>query len=124
MVSVNPATTQPSHTTFIKMTWRWSLVVLLLMISRAQLQPVEEKSEDMEELLDSLFRQGRDFDTNEVDEVDGDDDNETITEEAVVDPEEVSKYNTYMDAVYKRMNAALIAKLMDPMVTFFQSFQF
>jgi len=114
MGSVNPAT-QPSHTTFIKMTWRWSLVVLLLMISRAQLQPVEEKSDDMEELLDSLFRQGRDFDTNEVDEVDGDDDNETITEEAVVDPEEVSKYNTYMDAVYKRMNAALIAKLMDPM---------
>ena len=102
-------------------------MVLLLMISRAQLQPVEEKSDDMEELLDSLFRQGRDFDTKEVDEVvevDGNDDNETITEEAVVDPEEVSKYNTYMDAVYKRMNAALIAKLMDPMVTFFQSFQF
>merc|ERR1712029_937753 len=31
------------------------------------------------------------------------------------DPVEVAKYNTYMDAVYRRMNAALRAKLMDPM---------
>merc|ERR1711876_123607 len=28
---------------------------------------------------------------------------------------EVKRYNDYMDAVYRRMNAALRAKLMDPM---------
>merc|ERR1719159_1382142 len=34
---------------------------------------------------------------------------------AVVDENEIKKYNDYMDAVYRRMNAALRAKLMDPM---------
>merc|ERR1711970_563540 len=29
---------------------------------------------------------------------------------------EISRFNNYIDAIYKRMNAALRAKLMDPMV--------
>merc|ERR1712026_128604 len=33
----------------------------------------------------------------------------------VVDENEIKRYNDYMDAVYRRMNAALRAKLMDPM---------
>merc|ERR1711992_455745 len=33
----------------------------------------------------------------------------------VTDGEEVKRFNDYMDAVYRRMNAALRAKLMDPM---------
>merc|ERR1711953_1593625 len=34
---------------------------------------------------------------------------------AAVNEDEIKKYNDYMDAVYRRMNAALRAKLMDPM---------
>merc|ERR1712110_450477 len=34
---------------------------------------------------------------------------------ADVDEKEIRRYNDYMDAVYRRMNAALRAKLMDPM---------
>merc|ERR1711874_473768 len=34
---------------------------------------------------------------------------------SVTDEEEVKRFNDYMDAVYRRMNAALRAKLMDPM---------
>jgi len=41
------------------------------------------------------------------------DDDLTVTED--VDETEVKRYNAYMDAVYRRMNAALRAKLMDPM---------
>merc|ERR1711992_404160 len=33
----------------------------------------------------------------------------------VTDGEEVKRFNDYMDAVFRRMNAALRAKLMDPM---------
>merc|ERR1712088_665307 len=32
------------------------------------------------------------------------------------DPQEIARFNNYMDAIYRRMNAALRAKLMDPMV--------
>merc|ERR1712203_1030220 len=37
----------------------------------------------------------------------------SVTED--VDENEVKRYNDYMDAVYRSMNAALRAKLMDPM---------
>jgi len=32
------------------------------------------------------------------------------------DPIEIARFNNYMDAIYRRMNAALRAKLMDPMI--------
>merc|ERR1712029_952400 len=75
------------------------LVLLGLLISRAQLAPVNEE-------LD-----------NEIsDEVDNTEDvREKDVSPSVVDPEEIKKFNNYMDAVYRRMNAALRAKLMDPM---------
>merc|ERR1712226_1176373 len=34
----------------------------------------------------------------------------------VTGPQEIARFNNYMDAIYRRMNAALRAKLMDPMV--------
>lgn len=37
-------------------------------------------------------------------------------EKQEIDPQEISRFNNYMDAIYRRMNAALRAKLMDPMV--------
>merc|ERR1712037_711563 len=48
-------------------------------------------------------------------------DDEADTEEglevvASKDPQEIARFNNYMDAIYRRMNAALRAKLMDPMV--------
>ena len=89
------------------------MVVLLVMVSTVHMLPVKEENQEVEEIFNDLFREAKDLDTNEVE-----DNEETPDDEAAVssDPEEVSKYNTYMDAVYKRMNAALIAKLMDPMV--------
>lgn len=75
------------------------LVLLGLLVSRAQLAPVNEE-------LD-----------NEIsDEVDNTENaSEKDVSPSVVDPEEIKKFNNYMDAVYRRMNAALRAKLMDPM---------
>merc|ERR1712037_775167 len=48
-------------------------------------------------------------------------DDKADTEEGVEvvssnDPQEIARFNNYMDAIYRRMNAALRAKLMDPMV--------
>lgn len=89
------------------------MVLGLVMVSSVHMLPVKEDNQEVAEILNDLFRESKDLDTNEVEDTE-----ETHVDEAAVsaDPEEVSKYNTYMDAVYKRMNAALIAKLMDPMV--------
>merc|ERR1712045_300177 len=107
----------------------------------AILQPLDqallEEQEQMKELLTSMFidnhREGRDLeeDMDEEGEArDMDDENEeesnlvddeADTEEGVEvvssnDPQEIARFNNYMDAIYRRMNAALRAKLMDPMV--------
>jgi len=69
-----------------------------------------------ESYLSGLFmRKGR-----EMDEAVEEEEMENVVEEkdevnAVTDGEEVKRFNDYMDAVYRRMNAALRAKLMDPM---------
>merc|ERR1712242_326011 len=62
----------------------------------------------------------RDMDDENEDESNQVDD-EADTEEGVEvvsskDPQEIARFNNYMDAIYRRMNAALRAKLMDPMV--------
>merc|ERR1712189_155193 len=49
------------------------------------------------------------------DDIDTDVEDDLEEQKLNTDPVEVAKYNTYMDAVYRRMNAALRAKLMDPM---------
>merc|ERR1712226_391484 len=77
--------------------------------------------EDVKELLVSLFiehsRTGREMGGEEEEEKMS---NLVDTEEEVLGtvtgPQEIARFNNYMDAIYRRMNAALRAKLMDPMV--------
>merc|ERR1711990_1204232 len=119
------------------------LALAVLLPAPAILQPLDqavlEEQEQMRELLTSMFidnhREGRDLeedmDEEEMGEArDMDDENdeesnlvddEADTEEGVEvvsskDPQEIARFNNYMDAIYRRMNAALRAKLMDPMV--------
>merc|ERR1711883_31041 len=117
------------------------LALAVLLPAPAILQPLDqavlEEQEQMKELLTSMFidnhREGRDLeeDMDEEGEArDMDDENEDesnlVDDEAdtgegveVVsskDPQEIARFNNYMDAIYRRMNAALRAKLMDPMV--------
>merc|ERR1712227_658091 len=97
------------------------LLGLFLFISGVHPSPLppgidyeEETKEEVAELLTDLFREAKDIDIeNEVENNDVEDDLEE--QKLNTDPVEVAKYNTYMDAVYRRMNAALRAKLMDPM---------
>merc|ERR1712170_229470 len=62
-----------------------------------------------------------DGDAADVADVTDDADNTLDYEEAAVDSdsktseEEVARFNNYIDAIYRRMNAALRAKMMDPM---------
>merc|ERR1712064_162594 len=66
---------------------------------------VDEDDEEIADVTDNL-----------KDEVSEDADmlaDEEVTDEAKV--MEVARFNSYMDAIYRRMNAALRAKMMDPM---------
>merc|ERR1712066_462625 len=119
------------------------LALAVLLPAPAILQPLDqavlEEQEQMRELLTSMFidnhREGRDLEEDMDEEAVGeardmDDENEdesnlvddeADTEEGVEvvsskDPQEIARFNNYMDAIYRRMNAALRAKLMDPMV--------
>merc|ERR1712192_213498 len=66
--------------------------------------------------------EARDLDDENEDKSNLVEDDEADTEETGVevvsskDPQEIARFNNYMDAIYRRMNAALRAKLMDPMV--------
>merc|ERR1711899_135625 len=120
------------------------LALAVLLPAPAILQPLDqavlEEHEQMKELLTRMFvdnhREGReleedmdeeeqgearDLDDNEEEEqtnlVDVESDNEEAVEAVSSnDPQEIARFNNYMDAIYRRMNAALRAKLMDPMV--------
>merc|ERR1712004_68951 len=119
------------------------LALAVLLPAPAILQPLDqavlEEHEQMRELLTRMFvdnhREGRDLEEDMDEEEQGearDLDNEgeeqtnlvdveSENEEAVeavssTDPQEIARFNNYMDAIYRRMNAALRAKLMDPMV--------
>merc|ERR1712203_1175754 len=122
----------------------WSVFLLAsLLAGPVLLQPVEqadlEEQEQMRELFLSVFidnhRSARDLDveeedgearamedeeedtTNLVEEDEDEDEAETAVEVvSSSDPQEIARFNNYMDAIYRRMNAALRAKLMDPMV--------
>merc|ERR1712203_355559 len=122
----------------------WSVLLLAsLLAGPVLLQPVEqvdlEEREQMRELFLSVFidnhRSARDLDveeedgearamedeeedtTNLVEEDEDEDEAETAVEVvSSSDPQEIARFNNYMDAIYRRMNAALRAKLMDPMV--------
>merc|ERR1711936_690464 len=110
------------------------VALAILLPAPAILQPLDqavmEEQEQMKELLTSMFidnhREGRDLEEDVDEEEQGEDqsnllDDEADTEEglevvASKDPQEIARFNNYMDAIYRRMNAALRAKLMDPMV--------
>merc|ERR1712064_89742 len=70
---------------------------------------------NVQELFHDLFitsRSARDLGVDEDDEEIADV-TDNLTDEAKV--MEVARFNSYMDAIYRRMNAALRAKMMDPM---------
>merc|ERR1712079_992890 len=72
----------------------------------------------MESMLEGLFqRRGREMEDGAQEDMQSEVQDLTATNEvsSVTDEEEVKRFNDYMDAVYRRMNAALRAKLMDPM---------
>lgn len=78
-------------------------------------------TEDMTNFLIDLFvedsREGKSLEEelgNEIVEEEIKDKNDA-SEMKEENPEEVARFNNYMDAVFRRMNAALRAKLMDPM---------
>merc|ERR1712158_56146 len=92
------------------------LALAVLLPAPAILQPLDqavlEEHEQMKELLTRMFvdnhREGRDLEE--------DMDEEAVEAVSSNDPQEIARFNNYMDAIYRRMNAALRAKLMDPMV--------
>merc|ERR1711915_463445 len=107
---------------------------ILLLLPMALANPVntdefavgtEEDHETLKQLVMDLFRvrEDREIDV-EVDE-DGVASNSAVDTDklavdgepkVVEDPAEIDRFNNYMDAVYRRMNAAVRAKMMDPMV--------
>jgi len=88
--------------------------------------PLEEEIEDQDEireLFTRLFideaRQGRDLEVEIDNTIEDEDEGENKAIEGAIqetNSQEISRFNNYIDAIYKRMNAALRAKLMDPMV--------
>merc|ERR1739838_1170108 len=105
----------------------WVSVCLLgVLLTGARMHPFEVEMTDTEDMTDffvDLFvqdsldaRTGRDLEEeldNEIEEDAGEIIEKAETLES--NPEEVARFNNYMDAVFRRMNAALRAKLMDPM---------
>lgn len=71
-------------------------------------------------IVESLFgREGRDMDDEEDVEnalEEGEEEQKSMSNLVKeTNPVEIERFNAYMDAIYRRMNAALRAKLMDPM---------
>merc|ERR1712086_600559 len=104
-----------------RMGWLTVCLVGVLLVD-VKSMPLEEETEvnnqdEMRDIFTGLFvesREGRDLDM-EIDNTieDGEDGENKAIDGAI---QETSRFNNYIDAIYKRMNAALRAKLMDPMV--------
>merc|ERR1711899_320161 len=106
------------------------LALAVLLPAPVILQPLDqailEEHEQMKELLTRMFvdnhREGRDLEEDMDEEEEGEardldnDEEEAVEAVSSNDPQEIARFNNYMDAIYRRMNAALRAKLMDPMV--------
>merc|ERR1719233_591837 len=99
---------------------------IVLSISTSRSMPLEEEIEDQDEireLFTRLFieeaREGRDLEVEIDNTIEDEDEGENKAIEGAIqetNSQEISRFNNYIDAIYKRMNAALRAKLMDPMV--------
>jgi len=112
---------------------RLGLLVLFAAISAVAAMPaapeVEAEAEEVGQLLTNLFvtsREARDMELEgeveqeEVEDVSYDlEDEVSVLDAAEAKAEarmvEVDRFNSYIDAIYRRMNAALRAKMMDPM---------
>merc|ERR1712095_172792 len=74
-------------------------------------------TEDMPNIFHDLFIPSRE--ARELSDEDGDEDVQDVSsdneEEEDYKVMEVARFNNYIDAIYRRMNAALRAKMMDPM---------
>merc|ERR1712112_528026 len=100
------------------------LLGVLLVTTKSM--PLEEEIEDQDEireLFTRLFidevRQGRDLEVEIDNTIEDEEEGENKAIEGALqetNSQEISRFNNYIDAIYKRMNAALRAKLMDPMV--------
>merc|ERR1711935_1105228 len=109
-----------------RMGWLTVCLVGVLLVNVKSI-PLEEETEvnnqdEMRDIFTRLFvesREGRDLDM-EIDNTieDGEDGENKAIDGAIqeTNTQEISRFNNYIDAIYKRMNAALRAKLMDPMV--------
>merc|ERR1719507_136541 len=126
------------------MRWLWGLCLSLAVFTVVTAKPashedsdhadLEMEAEFITELLTNLLvpavREGRQIDEEQEEEQDEEEVVEVakaeeveVEGEAMEDSEalkeakkvEVSRFNNYIDAIYRRMNAALKAKLMDPM---------
>jgi len=79
-----------------------------------------EDLEPMKQLMVELFtdreRREIDVDSDDVSSADESTEDAENTKKVVDDVAEITRFNNYMDAVYRRMNAAVRAKMMDPMV--------
>merc|ERR1711962_1667582 len=120
------------HILRVKMDWlKPALLAALVICSSAQPLDQElgvnlEEQADMKELLTSMFidnhRSARQLEeeeeemSNMVADSEDDLEEDEVTGLTTTDPREIGRFNNYMDAIYRRMNAALRAKLMDPMV--------
>jgi len=103
-----------------------TMCMLGFLLTGTNMQPMDfqvDNAEGVQDLLLELFiedvRNGRNLeeeadDKNNI-EKDNIDEKEASGKSSNANPEEVAKFNNYMDAVFRRMNAALRAKLMDPM---------
>merc|ERR1711962_1648019 len=95
------------HILRVKMDWlKPALLAALVICSSAQPLDQElgvnlEEQADMKELLTSMFidnhRSARQLEEEE----------EEMTGLTTTDPQEIGRFNNYMDAIYRRMNAAL-----------------
>merc|ERR1719370_586001 len=102
-------------------------VLLLLPMALANPLPENEVTvgltedlEPMKQLMVELFtdreRREIDVDSDDVSSADESTEDAENTKKVVDDVAEITRFNNYMDAVYRRMNAAVRAKMMDPMV--------
>merc|ERR1711963_1111479 len=93
------------------------LALAVLLPAPAILQPLDqavlEEHEQMKELLTRMFvdnhREGRDLEEDMDEEEQGEardlDNEEAVEAVSSTDPQEIARFNNYMDAIYRRMNA-------------------
>merc|ERR1712073_269233 len=116
----------------------FAFISVIVTMPRTQEEDTEDvqmlEEEDMRQLLKDLFissRGARQLDINDEDSEAADladvtdeadeasDDDASVMEDSEAKmkarEDEVSRFNNYIDAIYRRMNAALRAKMMDPM---------